>query len=319
MKTKISFGIAAILALVACGCGGKGETPVTDDVAAAPAPAPVSTPAAANAAPAAPRSDARVPASSDILSVLSVEHQVDLAAERDGVVLSIAKDEGGSVKAGDVLGQLDDRDLQMQLIKARDDLNVSQNNVKYKEAEVKAKDAAFRRQQQLREYGLSSEADLEQAEFEAKGAEYDLHGWEALVQSGEAEVRRIQIEIDQTRLRAPFSGVVVSRYIRQGDALKKGDKCFRVSQLAPLQVRFQIPETSAQRPERGAQVALSLVSDATHELQARIVKISPTVDPASDSYDVVAQLAEAHHSGLLPGMAVRVHWPSAAPARPQQQ
>lgn len=319
MKMKISFGLATILAVVACGCGGKGSTPVTDDVAAAPAPAPVSTPAAATAAPAVPRGDARVPASSDILSVLSVEHQVDLAAERDGVVLSIAKDEGGSVKAGDVLGQLDDRDLQMQLIKARDDLNVSQNNVKYKEAEVKAKDAAFRRQQQLREYGLSSEADLEQAEFEAKGAEYDLHGWEALVQSGDAEVRRIQIEIDQTRLRAPFSGVVVSRYIRQGDALKKGDKCFRVSQLAPLQVRFQIPEASAQRPERGAQVALSLVSDSGRELHARIVKISPTVDPASDSYDVVAQLAEARHSGLLPGMAVRVHWPSAAPTRPQQQ
>lgn len=319
MKMKISFGLATILAVVACGCGGKGSTPVTDDVAAAPAPAPVSTPAAATAAPAVPRGDARVPASSDILSVLSVEHQVDLAAERDGVVLSIAKDEGGSVKAGDVLGQLDDRDLQMQLIKARDDLNVSQNNVKYKEAEVKAKDAAFRRQQQLREYGLSSEADLEQAEFEAKGAQYDLHGWEALVQSGEAEVRRIQIEIDQTRLRAPFSGVVVSRYIRQGDALKKGDKCFRVSQLAPLQVRFQIPENSAQRPERGAAVALSLVSDSGRELQARIVKISPTVDPASDSYDVVAQLAEARHSGLLPGMAVRVHWPGAAPTRPPQQ
>lgn len=317
MKTRICFGIAAMVAVVACGCGGKGATPVSDDVAAAPAPAPVSSPAAASGAPAAPRNDARMPASSDILSVLSVEHQVDLAAERDGVVLSIAKDEGGAVRAGDILGQLDDRDLQMELIKARDDLNVSQNNVKYKEAEVKAKDAAFRRQQQLREYGLSSEADLEQAEFEAKGAEYDLHGWEALVQSSEAEVRRIQIEIDQTRLRAPFSGVVVSRYIRQGEALKKGDKCFRVSQLAPLQVRFQIPEGSPQRPQRGAAVALSLISDATHELQAQIVKISPTVDPASDSYDVVAQLAETRHSGLLPGMAVRVHWPAAAPAKPQ--
>jgi RND family efflux transporter MFP subunit len=309
MRTRsLALGIAAILGVVACGCGGNAGAPVSDDVAAATTAPAVST--------AAPRSEARVPAASDILSVLSVEHQVDLAAERDGVVLAVSKDEGNAVRAGDVLAQLDDRDLQMQLVKAGDDLRVAQNNVQYKEAEVKAKDAAFRRQQELRQYGLSSEADLEQAEFEAKGAEYDLHGWQALVESSEAEVRQIQIEIDQTRVRAPFSGVVVSRYIRQGEALKKGDRCFRVSQLAPLEVRFQVPESSPQRPRRGAPVALSLVSNSS-ALTARIVKISPTVDPASDSYDVVAQLPETRRSELLPGMAVRVHWPAAAPAKPQ--
>src|ERR1700675_4020267 len=69
-----------------------------------------------------------------ILSVLSVEHQVDVSTERDGVVVSVALDEGGNVRAGEVLGQLDDRTVQMELVKARDDLEVSENNVKYKEA-----------------------------------------------------------------------------------------------------------------------------------------------------------------------------------------
>ena len=41
-------------------------------------------------------------------------------------------------------------------------------------------------------------------------------------------------------LRAPFSGVVVRRYIREGQAVAKNDKCFRISQLAPLQVQFQV-------------------------------------------------------------------------------
>ena len=178
----------------------------------------------------------------------------------------------------------------MELIKARDDLHVSENNVKFKEAELKAKDAAYRRQQQLRQLGLSSQADLEAAEFEAKGAEYDMQGYQALVESGQAEIHRIEIEIDQTRIRAPFSGAVVRRYIREGEAIGKSDKCFRVSQLSPLQVQFQIPESSARRPQRGASVEVSLVGDSNRPLSARIVKISPTVDPASDSYDVVAQL-----------------------------
>lgn len=305
MKTKHSLLlIAAALAVVAGGCGDS-------TVASGSKPAsPSSANAAGSVAPTRP--DARAADSSDILSVLSVEHQVDVATQRDGVVLSVGRDEGTAVKAGEILGQLDDRTLQMELIKAKDDLQVSQNNVKFKEAELKAKDAAYRRQQQLRDYGLSSQADLEAAEFQAKGAEYDLHGWEALVESGQAEIRRIEIEIDQTRLRAPFSGVVVRRYIRQGEAIAKGDRCFRVSQLSPLQVQFQIPESSPRRPAKGTSVDLSLVGDSGRLLRAHIVKISPTVDPSSDSYDVVAQLTGPGLSDLRPGMAVRVNWSAAS-------
>jgi RND family efflux transporter MFP subunit len=299
--------IAAILAIALSGCG---NSTVASSAKAAP-----TTPA--DPAPSAPTSKPASTESSDILSVLSVEHQVDVATQRDGMVVSVAKDEGAVVKAGDILGQLDDRTLQMELIKAQDDLRVSENNVKYKEAEVKAKDAAYRRQTQLRALGLSSQADLDAAEFEAKGAEYDMQGYQALVESDQAEIRRIEIELDQTHIRAPFSGAVVRRYIREGEALGKGDKCFRVSQLAPLQVQFQVPESAARRPQRGAPVAISLVGDSNRAIAARIVKISPTVDPASDSYDVVAQLVGSRISDLRPGMAVRVNWSGNAAASPK--
>ena len=217
---------------------------------------------------------------------------------------------------GDVLGQVDDRGLQMDLIKAKDDLQVAQNNVKYKEAELKAKGAAYKRQQQLRALGLSSDSDLEAAEFAAKAAEYDMRGWEALVESSNAEIHRIEIEIDQTRLRAPFAGVVVRRYVREGQSVAKGERCVRLSQLAPLQAQFQVPESSGRRPEHGTIVQLSLVDDPRRPLTARIAKVSPTVDPASDSYDVTAQLIGPGISDLRPGMAVRVSWPGAGHAKP---
>src|SRR4029077_12138100 len=290
-------------------CSDSSRTP--DSTAAAPAPS-----SSALSRPSAPTSTPKPSEPNDSLSVLSVEHQVDLSTERDGVVTSIAKDEGTAVKAGEILGQLDDRTLQMELNKARNDLIVAENNVKFKEAELKAKAAALKRQHQLREYGLSSEADLEAAEFEAKGAEYDMHGWKALVESGHSEIHRLEIQLDQTRLRAPFSGVVVRRYVREGQAVAKNDKCFRVSQLSPLQVQFQVPESSAKRPERGAPVDLTLVGDSGRVLSARVVKVSPTVDPASDSYDVTAQLVGSGISDLRPGMAVRVIWPGTSKAKP---
>lgn len=312
MTTRATLYFTAAMALVTAGCGDSsavspahvGSTDTGNRVAASS----VADPGAGSALAA--------PANHEVLSVLSVEHQVDIATQRDGVVVSIARDEGSAVKKGDVLGQLDDRTLQIEMIKARDDLQVAQNNVKYKQAELKAKGAALARQQQLRDLGLSSQADLEQAEFEARGAEFDMHGWEAMAESSQAEIHRLEIELDQTRLRAPFPGAVVVRYVREGQQVAKGDKCFRVSQLAPLEVQFQISESAAQRPEHGAPVGLALVSDPSRVISARVMKISPVIDPASDSYSVTAELTGKGLSDLRPGMAVRVVWPDAAHTRP---
>jgi RND family efflux transporter MFP subunit len=303
-----------LIATIAIAGNGCDKSSVASNPKAAPdTPSNPSTPSQSAPSPAA---SAKASEPGDILSILTVEHQVDLSSQRDGAVTSLIKDEGSVVKAGDILGHLDDRTLQQELIKARDDLKVTENNLQFKAAELKAKGAAYRRQQQLREAGLSSQADLEQAEFEAKGAEYDMHGYEALVESGKAEIHRLEIEIDQTVLRAPFSGVVVRRYIREGQAIAKGDKCFRVSQLYPLQVQFQISELVGPRPVNGAPVNLVLLDGSNRSLTAKVVKVSPTVDPSSDSYDVVAQLTGPGLSNLRPGMAVRVGWPGTSPSKP---
>jgi RND family efflux transporter MFP subunit len=298
-----------LIAMIAVGAIGCDKSSVASNTKVAPE-------TAANSTPTQPAQNTAAPEPGDILSVLTVEHQVDLSSQRDGVVTSILKDEGNVVNTGDILGHLDDRTLQQELIKARDDLKVTENNLQYKAAELKAKGAAYHRQQQLREAGLSSQADLEQAEFEAKGAEYDMHGYEALVESGKAEIHRLEIEIDQTVLRAPFSGAVVRRYIREGQAISKGDKCFRISQLSPLQVQFQVSEMAGPRPIAGAPVTVVLLGSSNRSLSAKVVKVSPTVDPSSDSYNVVAQLTGPGLDKLRPGMAVRVAWPSVAQSKP---
>lgn len=303
MQIVVTSAITAA-AILAAGCGGSAGESNSNNTPrpTSSASSPTNPNPPANSAPTRPKTG-------DILSVLTVEHQVDIAAQRDGVVTAISKDEGNAVKTGEILAQLDDRTLQMELIKANDDLQVQDNNRKYKEAELKAKSAAFHRQQQLRALGLSSDADLEAAEFQEKAAEYDLRGYEALVESGHAEINRLQLETDQTRIHAPFSGVVVRRYVREGQAISKGDKTFRVSQLAPLQVQFQIPESSGKRPALGAPVELSLIQDSGRKLTAHIVKVSPTIDAASDSYNVLAQLTGSAISDLRPGMAVKIIWP----------
>lgn len=307
MKKSIPIIVAA-LALTAAGCGNPA---VASNPSLATAPASSAAPKAASAV------QANAAQRLEILSVLSVEKAIDVTAQRDGVVLLTESDEGGSVRAGQELARLDDSTIEAELQKAQSDLLVSENNVKYKQAEVEAKNAQLRRQQLLRESGLSSEADLEQAQFEVKAAGYELDSWRQEVNSSQVQIHELQIEIAKTHIAAPFSGVVVRRYVRQGQQVAKNDKCFRVSQLGPLEVEFQVPETAGQRPISGAVFTLQLAEGSGQAYSARVIRVSPTVDPASDSYDVVGRLMGSNLTALRPGMSVRMAWPAAIQASQQ--
>ena len=294
--------LALGLAASGIACGGSASGPEAAEAparAAAPAPAPTEKPAARVAAT----------ASDDILSVLTVEHEVDVLAEEGGVVETILRDEGARVEKGAQLAQLDDRTLRAQLAHDQDDLVVAQDNVKYNQAELKAKQANYRRYQELRKMGLSSEADLEKAKFEAEGAQYDLDSWGAIVKRTESQIRIAELQLAKMTIRAPFDGVVARRYIRQGQALAKGDRCFRITQLRPLEVRFPVPETSRHTPRAGDCITVSLASDGSRVFAARVVRVGPVIDPASGSWDVLAELAGRLPEDLRPGMAVEVHWP----------
>lgn len=297
MKRPLTRMIVVMMALAAAGCGEKPSAPAAPVAEAAPA----KFPATPSAAPAA-----RAP---EILSVLSVENEVDVQAQRAGLVIEVVDESSAPVAKGTVLARLDEREIAAQLDRIRAELTVAQNNVKYNEAELKAREAAYRRAQEMNKLGLNSQADLEEAEFRAQGAKFDLESWRAVVERTRADVRVQELELEKTRLRAPFDGVVARRYIRAGQNVLKDEKCFRFSQLAPLLVRFLVPETSAAQPRAGDEVRVALAGDAQRVFPARILKISPTVDAASGSYEVTAQLAGGELGALRPGMAVRVRWP----------
>jgi len=131
-----------------------------------------------------------------------------------------------------------------------------------------------------------------------------------VVERNQANLRVLGLELEKTQIRAPFDGAVIRRYVQRGQNVLKDEKVFRVGEMHPLRVRFLVPESQGRAPRVGDAVELKLASDGEQAYKARIEKVSPTVDPASGSYEVSAQMDGAP-PGLRPGMAVRILWPRA--------
>jgi membrane fusion protein (multidrug efflux system) len=90
-----------------------------------------------------------------------------------------------------------------------------------------------------------------------------------------------------------------------------GDRLFWVTAMAPLQVKFTLPERLLGDIRRGQMVSVASadISPATQHT-AKVIDVSPVVDPSSGTIEVLAQI-EGTASDLRPGMlaTIRVNLP----------
>lgn len=297
---------AAVLFIVACG---ESKSP---SVAAAASPA--APPPAAKSAAAAPATSAPSVADStaQFLSVngpLVVEHQVDVAAQRDGMIASLAVDVNSSVKAGQELARLDDRELQANFEAARAKTRGYENDVKNWEAETKMLEADFTRAQKLYDQQIWSKEQLDHARYAAEADRWETKRTQELLAASQQEERALELELEKARIIAPFDGVVARRYIRAGQTVAKGDRLFWVSAEGPLRLRFTLPERFLGHVKINQQLQLVSPDVPEEHHTVRIAEISPVVDPSSGTIEIVAEL-EGSKGSLRPGMSANIRIPN---------
>src|SRR5260370_28747774 len=104
---------------------------------------------------------------------------------------------------------------------------------------------------------------------------------------------------------APFDALVARRYVRAGQQVAKGDRLFWVTAEGPLRLRFTLAERFLGRLRKGQQVPLSSPDVPQGRYVAKVIEVSPVVDPASGTVEVLVEVVGA--SGQLrPGMTASV-------------
>ena len=207
---------------------------------------------------------------------LEAEFDVAVLARTEGPVTTLSAEEGEAVQKGQLLARIDPDQAQANLEIARVELDEARK--------------AYDRAQSLHGDSLISDEGYQ--------------GSLARFESAQAAFEGARIVLGYAEIRAPFSGVVVTRHVKLAQNVRAGDRLFRIVDFDPLLCRIQIPEKELSRLSVGQSARLTVEPWPDQEFSARVLRISPVVDAETGTIRVTL---EAEGEGKLrPGMFANV-------------
>jgi RND family efflux transporter MFP subunit len=312
MKPAVKIVPLILVMLVGAACS---SSPAAPAVAIASAEATPAEATPAEATPAPPASSSTNKASSNAGDFVAsgpiiVEDQVDVTAQRDGVVDRVLAEPGTLVKKGQLLAALDDRQISSDLEAARAKTRSTEDDLKNWEAEAKVLDSDYARAEKMWEAQIIPKEQLEHAKYKAESDQWDVKRVSELLTNAKQNERSLELELEKTQIAAPFNGIVARRYVRAGQSVTRNDRLFWVTAVAPLRIRVTLPEKFLGHIKSGATMTVTPAEDLSsdHQYRARVIQISPVVDPSSDTIEILAELY-GDTTGLRPGMRANVRVP----------
>lgn len=244
---------------------------------------------------------------------------VTILSRSEGVAQHVSVEEGDFVREGQLLCQLDDRELQVDLELARQRL--AQTRVQLEsvqivreklQSQIAAKQIEVKRNEEALADGLVSDTDVELVRNQLAELVHDERSQEASVRENqfrveelEGEIAKVQLQISHARITAPFAGTIVERSVDLGQSIRTSDNLFRLAAFSPLYADVFLSENESRSVKPGQSVQLRLDSGVIAVVEGRVVRISPVVDGETGTVKVTAEI-QSPTAQFRPGAFVRV-------------
>lgn len=218
--------------------------------------------------------------------VVVPDRTVTLAAKIVGRVVAVNADEGDQVEMGDVLVDIGDAELRANLSAAEARLRMEELNWAHQEKLAE-------RVRRLREQATVSAENLDDANYRVAAAEQ-------AVASARADVARARAMLDETKIQAPFDGVIIRKDVETGDVTSPGEPLLILEDHTTLLFRTSVKEQDIPRIEKGQTITVTIDALNDLTLDATIARIIPSGNPSTHEFLVEATLPAADK--LYPGM-----------------
>lgn len=247
-----------------------------------------------------------------------------LGAQVSGTVTRVLVREGDTVRAGQLLVELDPSEQAAALRQARANLQqirevrrpVTAATLRQEEAALEKAEADFRRLTALRDGGAASDDQLETARqaLEAARSQRDIARAQAEaaapdgadIRIAEAAVAAAEARLSYTRITSPDNGVVLIRAVEPGDVVQPGRVLLELALRAPVMLSVVPDEKNLARLAVGQRAEASADAFPQERFPATVSYISPVVDPAQGTVEVRLAVDSAP-AYLRPDMTVSVN------------
>jgi RND family efflux transporter MFP subunit len=224
----------------------------------------------------------------------------DVAAFYAGRLVSVSVRVGDTVKAGDVIAELDPIDAREQIAQARAQAKAAAAERNRATVERDHAVAEVARLEPLARDKLISTLEIDRQRARANALGATVESAAAGEAEAQARVKLLEKRVVESVVRAPFSGRVAERYVDPGAIVNAGARLARIVAVAPLRVRFEVPE--ADIPRLAVGTAVRVITTADKEgLPAKVSGIASEVS-RDRRIAIVEGVIDSPPAGWLPGM-----------------
>jgi membrane fusion protein (multidrug efflux system) len=196
------------------------------------------------------------------ITTLEAENEADVVARSTGILEKLMVEEGDRVTKGQLLAQLDIEQLTLEVNQIEATLNKLKNELN--------------RQEQLfsRKLGSTDSRDRARFEYQSQQAQYQLS----------------KLKLNYASIKAPISGIITERAVKQGNLIRDNDLLFKVVDLNSLVAILNLPERELANVKKQQKVLLQI--DALNEqvVIGEVNRIRPSIDVSTGTFRVVATI-----------------------------
>lgn len=222
--------------------------------------------------------------------------------------------EGDKVKTGQVIGRLENRDVEAALGQAKANLTLARAGLESAKAELEDASANFERQKTLFAQNSISRAEYDGANARFKRAVAAVSSAEASITYAEANVRATEVQLEYTLIRAPFDGVVLTKNANVGEVISPfgaaaGSRgaIVSVADMSSLEVEADVSESNIEKIKEGMACEITLDAYPDQRYPGFVNKVVPTADRAKATVLTKVRFAKLNDR-VLPEMRAKVNF-----------
>lgn len=223
-----------------------------------------------------------------------------VASEVEGAVAQLHAREGQHVERGAPLVSLKSEHLDYQL-------QAAQAQHREAEARLALADRNHERSQELFEGEVLSRQQLDDAGFE-------LDAWRGRIDQLAAEIRRIQLDLDRSVVKAPFSGIVAAEMTEVGQWVGKGATVMELISPYQLEVRVEVPERHFADFKKGTAVRVTFDTIPGYEVEGKVASLVPRASTQARTFPLRI-LIDNNDGRIGAGMVAKVSLDAGAASR----